>query len=48
VALVDRGELRIDVSRRVPLAELAAVHAEADAGTLRGRVVVEVPSARET
>ena len=40
VALVDRGELRIDVARRVPLAELAAVHAEAAAGTLRGKVVV--------
>jgi len=40
VALVDRGELRVDVDRRVPLAELAAVHAEAEAGALRGRVVV--------
>jgi NADPH:quinone reductase-like Zn-dependent oxidoreductase len=40
VAAVDRGELRVEVARRVPLAELAAVHAEADAGTLRGKVVV--------
>ena len=47
VALVDRGELRVDVARRVPLDELAAVHAESDAGSLRGRVVVEVPPARE-
>jgi NADPH:quinone reductase-like Zn-dependent oxidoreductase len=45
VALVDRGELRVDVDRRVPLAELAAVHAEADAGALRGRVVVVAPTA---
>ncbi|WP_433782705.1 NADP-dependent oxidoreductase [Actinomycetospora sp. CA-101289] len=45
VELVDRGELRVDVGRRVPLDELAAVHAEADAGTLRGRVVVLPPSA---
>jgi NADPH:quinone reductase-like Zn-dependent oxidoreductase len=44
VALVDAGELRIDVTRRVPLAELATVHAEATAGTLRGKVVV-VPDA---
>jgi NADPH:quinone reductase-like Zn-dependent oxidoreductase len=44
VALVDGGELRVDVDRRVPLAELAAVHAEADAGALRGRVVVVAPS----
>jgi hypothetical protein len=28
----------------VPLAELADVHAEADAGTLRGRVVVLAPT----
>ena len=40
VAMVDRGELRIDVARRVPLAELAGVHAEAAAGTLPGKVVV--------
>jgi NADPH:quinone reductase-like Zn-dependent oxidoreductase len=45
VALVDRGELRVDVDRRVPLAELAAVHAQAEAGALRGRVVVVAPSA---
>ena len=45
VALVDRGELRVDVARRVPLAELAAVHAEATAGTLRGKVVVLPPAA---
>ena len=44
VALVDRGQLRVDVDRRVPLAELATVHAEADAGTLRGRVVVVAPT----
>lgn len=40
VAGVDRGELRVEVARRVSLAELPAVHAEADAGTLRGKVVV--------
>ncbi|GAA4856721.1 NADP-dependent oxidoreductase [Actinomycetospora corticicola] len=40
VGLVERGELTVDVDRRVPLAELAGVHAEADAGTLRGKVVV--------
>ena len=45
VALVDAGDLRIDVARRVPLAELAGVHAEADAGTLRGKVVVVPTSA---
>lgn len=44
VAMVDAGELQIDIARRVALGELAAVHAEAAAGTLRGKVVV-VPSA---
>jgi NADPH:quinone reductase-like Zn-dependent oxidoreductase len=40
VAMVDRGELRIDVARRVPLAELSDVHAQAAAGELPGKVVV--------
>jgi len=43
VAMVDRGELRVDVAERVPLAELAAVHAKAAAGALPGRVIV-IPS----
>ena len=45
VAMVDRGELRVDVAERVPLAELADVHARAAAGELHGRVVVG-PDAR--
>jgi NADPH:quinone reductase-like Zn-dependent oxidoreductase len=40
VALVDRGELRVDVAERVPLTDLPAVHARAAAGDLPGRVVV--------
>lgn len=40
VAMVDRGELRVDVAQRVPLAELPAVHAEAATGELPGKVVV--------
>ena len=40
VALVDRGELRIDVAERVPLTELPAIHARAATGDLPGRVVV--------
>ncbi len=39
-ALVDRGELRVDVAERVPLAELPAVHAKAATGALPGKVVV--------
>ena len=41
-ALVDAGELRVDVAERVPLAELPAVHAKAAAGDLSGKVVVVV------
>jgi NADPH:quinone reductase-like Zn-dependent oxidoreductase len=44
VALIDRGELRVDVAQRVPLADLPAVHAQAAAGTLHGKVIV-VPAA---
>jgi NADPH:quinone reductase-like Zn-dependent oxidoreductase len=45
VELVDRGELRVDVAKRVPLSELPSIHAEANAGTLRGKVVV-IPNER--
>jgi NADPH:quinone reductase-like Zn-dependent oxidoreductase len=39
-ATVDAGELRVDVADRLPLSELPAVHARADAGTLTGKVVL--------
>lgn len=39
VALVDSGELTVDVARRVPLSGLPTVHAQAAAGELRGKVV---------
>jgi NADPH:quinone reductase-like Zn-dependent oxidoreductase len=42
VAQVDRGELAIQVAERVPLAELASVHARAAEGTLPGKVVILV------
>ncbi|WP_372660824.1 NADP-dependent oxidoreductase [Amycolatopsis kentuckyensis] len=42
VALVDSGELRVDVAERVPLAELAALHARAAEGAVHGKVVVTV------
>ncbi|MFD7379353.1 NADP-dependent oxidoreductase [Streptomyces mirabilis] len=39
--LIDGGELRVEVARRVPLAELPALHADAAAGALpSGKVVV--------
>jgi NADPH:quinone reductase-like Zn-dependent oxidoreductase len=43
VALVDGGELRVDVAERVPLPELPDVHARAAKGGLRGKVVIVVP-----
>jgi len=45
VALVDSGDLRIAVARRIPLAELPALHAEAASGALSGKVVVLPPNA---
>lgn len=41
-ALVDSGELRVDVAERVPLTELAAVHAKAGADGISGKVIVTV------
>ncbi|SEP79209.1 NADPH:quinone reductase [Lentzea xinjiangensis] len=38
-ALVDSGELRVDVARRVPLTEVPAIHAQAASGEVRGKVV---------
>jgi NADPH:quinone reductase-like Zn-dependent oxidoreductase len=46
VDLVDKGELTVDVAKRVPLAELPTLHADALAGTLpSGKVVVLVDAA---
>jgi NADPH:quinone reductase-like Zn-dependent oxidoreductase len=42
VELVDQGGLTIDVAREVDLTELPAVHAQALAGSLPGKVVVRV------
>jgi NADPH:quinone reductase-like Zn-dependent oxidoreductase len=39
VALVDSGALTVEVARRVPFSDLPAVHAQAAAGDLRGKVV---------
>ncbi|WP_085066983.1 NADP-dependent oxidoreductase [Catenuloplanes japonicus] len=40
VAMIDAGELRVDVARRVPLAALATVHAEP--GAVPGKTVITV------
>lgn len=44
VALVDSGELTVNVAQRVPLSELPSIHAKAAAGELHGKVVA-VPEA---
>jgi NADPH:quinone reductase-like Zn-dependent oxidoreductase len=45
VAMVDAGDLHVDVTERHPLNELPAVHARADAGALPGKVVLLAPAA---
>lgn len=40
VSLVDAGELTVQVTRRIPLADLAALHAEATEGRVSGKVIV--------
>lgn len=40
VALVDAGELTVEVDRRIDLVDLPALHAEAMAGRVAGKVVV--------
>jgi NADPH:quinone reductase-like Zn-dependent oxidoreductase len=45
VELVNSGTLRVGVAERVPLAELPSVHARADAGALRGKVILLAPTA---
>ncbi|MBO1753473.1 NADP-dependent oxidoreductase [Actinotalea sp. BY-33] len=41
VSLVDGGDLQVEVTRRIPLSELPALHAEAAAGRIPGKVVVQ-------
>lgn len=40
VSLVDSGVLQVEVTRRIPLAELPALHAEAAEGRVVGKVIV--------
>ncbi|WP_217243235.1 NADP-dependent oxidoreductase [Streptomyces sp. AC555_RSS877] len=45
VVSTDRGELRVDVAERLPLADLPALHARAAEGTVHGKVIVVPPVA---
>jgi D-arabinose 1-dehydrogenase-like Zn-dependent alcohol dehydrogenase len=40
IELVDSGDLTVEVTRRIPLEELPALHAEAAAGRIAGKVIV--------
>ncbi|MFJ4015194.1 zinc-binding dehydrogenase [Microbacterium sp. NPDC090014] len=40
VSLVDSGVLTLEVTRRIPLTELPALHAEAVEGPISGKVIV--------
>jgi NADPH:quinone reductase-like Zn-dependent oxidoreductase len=42
LALIDSGELHVEIAERLPLSELPAVHARSDAGELSGKVVLVV------
>lgn len=42
VALVDSGELTIDIAQRIPLGELPAIHTRAAEGGIHGKVVAVV------
>jgi NADPH:quinone reductase-like Zn-dependent oxidoreductase len=39
---VDAGTLKLDIGARYPLSELAKVHEEAGAGTIHGKVIIEI------
>jgi NADPH:quinone reductase-like Zn-dependent oxidoreductase len=45
VAAVDRGDLHIDISRRIELEDLPALHAEAATSPVSGKVVILAPRA---
>jgi len=45
VGAVDRGELHIDISRRIQLQDLPALHKDAADGAVSGKVVILAPTA---
>lgn len=45
VGLVDSGDLRVEIARRVPLDQLRDLHEQAEAGQVHGKVVVVPPAA---
>ncbi|NUR97694.1 MAG: NADP-dependent oxidoreductase [Kribbellaceae bacterium] len=44
VALIDSGDLHVEIAQRVPLSELPAIHQRAEDGRLHGKVVAVPPA----
>ncbi|MBT0773645.1 NADP-dependent oxidoreductase [Kineosporia sp. J2-2] len=44
VALIDSGDLHVEIARRVPLSDLPALHAQAEAGQVHGKVIIVPPA----
>ena len=44
VALIDSGDLHVEIAQRVPLSELPAIHQQAEAGQIHGKVVAVPPT----
>ncbi|HWD80612.1 MAG TPA: NADP-dependent oxidoreductase [Kribbella sp.] len=44
VALIDSGDLHVEIAERVPLSELPTIHRQADAGQIHGKVVAIPPT----
>ncbi len=44
VSLIDSGDLRVDISQRVPLSDTAKVHEQAAAGQIHGKVILIPPA----
>ncbi|GAB3931843.1 NADP-dependent oxidoreductase [Kribbella albertanoniae] len=44
VALIDSGDLHVEIAQRVPLSELPAIHQQAEAGQIHGKVVAVPPA----
>jgi NADPH:quinone reductase-like Zn-dependent oxidoreductase len=40
VALVDAGELVVDIAESHPLSDLASIHQRSEAGQTRGKIVI--------
>ncbi|MFF0269308.1 NADP-dependent oxidoreductase [Kribbella sp. NPDC004536] len=44
VALVDSGDLHVEIAQRVPLSDLPKIHEQADEGRIHGKVIAVTPA----